>query len=60
MVNLIVDQIVQGLKLDLSFVDKITGIVKPIQASIGGVVKSFPVALNTLSKIFRSLFIRDT
>jgi len=47
MVNLIVDQIVQGLKLDLSFVDKITGIVKPIQASIGGVVKSFPVALNT-------------
>ena len=47
MVNLIVDQIVQGLKLDLSFVDKITGIVKPAQASIGGVVKTFPVAYNT-------------
>lgn len=47
MVNLIVDQIVTGLKLDLSFVDKITGIVKPGQASIGGVVKTFPIAYNT-------------
>lgn len=47
MVNLIVDQLVTGLKLDLSFVDKITGIVKPAQASIGGVVKTFPVAYNT-------------
>ena len=47
MVNLIVDQIVQGLKLDLSFIDKITGIVKPAQASIGGVVKTFPIAYNT-------------
>lgn len=47
MVNLIVDQIVTGLKLDLSFVDKITGIVKPGQASIGGAVKTFPIAYNT-------------
>ena len=47
MVNLIVDTIVTGLKLDLTFVDKITGIVKPAQASIGGVVKTFPVAYNT-------------
>jgi hypothetical protein len=47
MVNLIVDQILQRLKLDLSFVDKITGIVKPAQASIGGAVKTFPIAYNT-------------
>lgn len=47
MVNLIVDQIVTGLKLDLTFADKITGIVKPAQASIGGVVKTFPIAYNT-------------
>lgn len=47
MVNLIVDKIVEGLKLDLSFADKITGIVKPEKASFGGVVKSFPVSVNT-------------
>jgi hypothetical protein len=46
MVNLIVNEIVKGLQLDLSFVDKITGIVKTAQASIGGAVKSFPVAHN--------------
>jgi hypothetical protein len=47
MVNLIVDQIVTGLKLDLSFTDKITGIVKPAKIDIAGVIKTFPVAYNT-------------
>jgi hypothetical protein len=49
MVNLIVDQIVTGLKLDLSFVDKITGIVKPAKVDIDGkgTIKTFPVAYNT-------------
>lgn len=47
MVNLIVDQIVTGLKLDLSFVDKITGIVKPASVDVGGVTKTFPIAYNT-------------
>ena len=47
MVNLIADQIVAGLKANLAFTDKVTGIVKPERASFGGVVKTFPVAVNT-------------
>jgi hypothetical protein len=47
MVNLIVDQIVTGLKLDLAFVDKITGIVKPAKIDIAGTVKTIPIAFNT-------------
>ena len=47
MVNLIVNEIVTRLTADVSFVDKITGIVKPAKVSISDQVKTLPVAVNT-------------
>lgn len=47
MVNIIVNKIVQDLKLDLPFVDKITGIVKTAKIKVADLVKTIPVALNT-------------
>jgi hypothetical protein len=47
MVNLIVDKIVQDITLDLSFVDKITGIVKSAKIKVADQVKTIPVAVNT-------------
>jgi hypothetical protein len=45
MVNLIVNEIVTDLA-SLSFLDKITGIVKPAQIDVDGTIKTIPVALN--------------
>jgi hypothetical protein len=47
MVNIIVNKIVADLKIDLPFVDKITGIVKAAQIDVAGAVKTLPVAINT-------------
>lgn len=48
MVNLIVNEIVTILENNLSFVDKITGIVKTAELSDAeGNIKTFPIAYNT-------------
>lgn len=47
MVNLIVDKIVTELRLDLPWIEKITGIVKPASIQVGDTVKTLPVAVNT-------------
>lgn len=47
MVNLIVNKIVQEITLNLQFVDRITGIVKPAKIKVADLVKTIPVALNT-------------
>jgi len=47
MVNLIVNEIVETLKADLGFVDRITGLVKAAQVSDAeGNVKTLPIAYN--------------
>jgi hypothetical protein len=46
MVNLIVNKIVADLKIDLPFVDKITGIVKTALIQVADKVKTIPIAVN--------------